>query len=141
MAPYTEEDLKELTDAYETVNTWLEAKLAEQEKLKPHEDPVFAAGELQKKATELNDALMKVFNRKMKPLKSSTTKSKAPKPTKKPKAKTAKGEDKVKSVKDKISEGIKSATEKVAEDAKVAFEIKDEGEKPKAQTTKTRDEL
>jgi hypoxia up-regulated 1 len=133
ISPYTEDDLKALTDTYESVNTWLEEKLAEQEKLKPYEDPIFAPGELQKKATELNDALMSLLQKKLKQQqppkpkpKSKTSKTKAaPKPTKKPKAKTAKGEEKLKSVKDEINDKVKSATDKIKTGEKVEFEIKD----------------
>jgi hypoxia up-regulated 1 len=128
VSPYTEDDLKALTDTYESVNTWLETKLAEQEKLQPYEDPVFAPGELKKKAVELNDALMSLLQKKMKQQqqqqsKSSKTKP-APKPTKKAKPKPAKGEDKLKSVKDEIDDKVKSATEKIKAGAKAEFEIK-----------------
>jgi hypoxia up-regulated 1 len=128
IAPYTNEDLTQISDAYEKVNTWLEAKLAEQDKLPAWDEPVFSSGELQEKFTELNDGLMKLFQRKLKPTKAKS--SKAPKATKSAKSKA------------------KSATEKAksaSSDAEhsVTFEIKDEAtESPKASPKlQTKDEL
>jgi hypoxia up-regulated 1 len=86
---YTEEDLLQITKAYEEANTWMEEKLAAQEKLPLYEDPVVSSKELMKKADELNNALIQIFQVKMKMPKATRSKtSKATKATKKPKPKT-----------------------------------------------------
>lgn len=87
LTPYTTEDLKELSDEYESVASWLEEKLAQQEKVNPWDDPVFNSKELEKKTKQLNDALMAIVQKKM-----VRTPPKVPKKDKssKPKSKTSK---------------------------------------------------
>jgi hypoxia up-regulated 1 len=63
---YTADDLKTVKSAYESTNVWFEAKLAEQEKLLPYEDAAFTSTELEAKAKELNDGLMKLLQQKLK---------------------------------------------------------------------------
>lgn len=75
LTPYTAEDLKELSDEYEAVATWLEEKLAAQEKLQPWDDPVFDVKEMEKKTKQLNDALMGIIQKKMMKPKVSKPKS------------------------------------------------------------------
>jgi hypoxia up-regulated 1 len=63
---YTADDLKVVKGAYESTNVWLEEKLAKQEKLLPYEDAAFTSRELEAKAKELNDGLMKLLQQKLK---------------------------------------------------------------------------
>ncbi|OCL06044.1 actin-like ATPase domain-containing protein [Glonium stellatum] len=106
---YTEEDLKEITNTYESIEQWLDTKLAEQAKLSDAEDPAILIKDLENKSRQLNNALMEILQKKMR----MPTKSKASKPkaTKKPK----------KSAKDK---------KKADENGDVEREIKFEQDKP-----------
>jgi hypoxia up-regulated 1 len=87
LSPYSAEDLEGLLSKYESVAKWLEEKLELQEKLQDWEDPVFEAGELERKAKDLNDALMDIVAKKLvkprikKPTVSKAGKSKASKST------------------------------------------------------------
>ncbi len=65
MPTYTTEDLEALTKTHESVQQWLSSKLAEQEKLGPHEDPVLLSMDLEAKAKELNRVVMDLLQRKM----------------------------------------------------------------------------
>ena len=105
---YTEEDLKEITEAYESIQQWLDTKLAEQAKLSDSEDPAILIKDLENKSRRLNNVLMEIVQKKMR----MPTKSKAfkPKATKKSK----------KSAKDKKAE----------ENGDVEREIKFEQDKP-----------
>jgi hypoxia up-regulated 1 len=94
ISPYSEADLEEMEASYESVNTWLEAKLAEQAKLREWEEPVLTSDALSKKAKELNDALMNLLQRKLKKPTSNKGKSKKVKPTKKADKKNGKKEEK-----------------------------------------------
>lgn len=83
MLMYSEKDLKEVTDAQDSVQAWLDEKLALQEKLGPTDDPVILSSELTAKSKELNEMVMKLLTKQMKvPPKS--------KPKPKPTIKTAK---------------------------------------------------
>ena len=62
---YSEEDLKEVTDAQDGVQAWLDKKLAAQEKLSPTDDPVVLSSELSAKSKELNDMVMKLLTKQM----------------------------------------------------------------------------
>jgi hypoxia up-regulated 1 len=88
VSPYTEEDLEDLNDAYGRISEWLEEKLSTQESLKPHEPPAFKSEELQRKAKDLNDAVMQVLAKSMKNAKGK----KAPPKSKKTKTKSAEPE-------------------------------------------------
>ena len=81
MLSYSEEELKEVTDAQDSVQAWLNAKLVEQEKLGPTDDPVVLSSDLTAKSKELNDMVMKLLTKQMKV---------PPKSKPKPKVKTAK---------------------------------------------------
>lgn len=81
MLSYSEEELKEVTDAQDSVQAWLNEKLVEQEKLGPTDDPVVLSSELTAKSKELNDMVMKLLTKQMKA---------PPKSKPKPKVKTAK---------------------------------------------------
>ena len=63
---YTPEDLTTLTDAYSSVQTWLDEKLAAQEKLSPTDDPVIFSEDLAKRSQELNKVVMNLLQKKMK---------------------------------------------------------------------------
>lgn len=76
LTPYTAGDLKELSEEYEAVASWLEEKLAAQEKLQPWEEPVFESRELERKTKRLNDALMGIIQKKMARPKGSKAKGK-----------------------------------------------------------------
>ncbi|THY60133.1 actin-like ATPase domain-containing protein [Aureobasidium pullulans] len=94
LMPYTEEDLASITKAYESVSEWIKAKVAEQDKLQPFEDPAFTVKEIETKAKELNKALMDMVTKKMQMPKASTrsSSSKKPKATKSKKAKSSSSE-------------------------------------------------
>ena len=81
MLSYSEEELKEVTDAQDSVQAWLNEKLVEQEKLGPTDDPVILSSDLTAKSKELNDMVMKLLTKQMKV---------PPKSKPKPKIKTAK---------------------------------------------------
>lgn len=81
MISYSEEELKEVTDAQDSVQAWLDEKLVKQAKLSPTDDPVILSTELATKSKELNDMVMKLITKQMKV---------PPKPKPKPKIKTAK---------------------------------------------------
>ena len=75
-SPYTDVDLTEISSAFESVTKWLEEKEAEQEKLKPHEEPVLLVKDIEKKANELSEIMRDLLYKKMKaPPKSSSKKS------------------------------------------------------------------
>ncbi|KAL8794160.1 MAG: hypothetical protein Q9195_003228 [Heterodermia aff. obscurata] len=81
MLMYSEEDLKEVTDSQDSVQAWLDEKLAEQGKLGPTDDPVMLSTELTAKSKDLNDMVMKLLTKSMKV---------PPKSKPKPKVKSAK---------------------------------------------------
>ena len=78
---YSEEDLASLTGAYESVQTWLEEKLEQQDKLSPTDDPVISSTELATKSKELNTIIVELLQKKMKipPKGKSSSKSKVKK--------------------------------------------------------------
>jgi hypoxia up-regulated 1 len=63
---YKMEDLTDLIAAYESVNAWFTAKLAEQDALAPNQDPVLLAQEIQDKTQDLTSTSMEVIMRSMK---------------------------------------------------------------------------
>ncbi len=89
---YTAEDLKSLTTTQESVQTWLDAKLEEQSKLSPSDDPVLLSSDLAAKSKELNEVVMKLLQRQMrtppKPKSSSKPKTSKVKTTKTSKSST-----------------------------------------------------
>lgn len=125
VSPYSEDDLKEILTAYESVSGWLEKKISEQDKLKEWEEPVLKTGELQKKAKELNDVLMNILQKKMK-RPETKSKSKSKSKTRSPKAKATK----------KVSENKAEEPKKKEEDKKE--EVKGKKDEKKA---KIKDEL
>ncbi|KIV89574.1 hypothetical protein PV10_06963 [Exophiala mesophila] len=96
---YSEEDLKSLTNKYEKVKSWLEEKLAAQEKLGPYDDPVVLTSDLEAKGDEVQrvsaDMAMKAIRMKQQnsqKLKASAKKVKSSK-TKKSKSSTSTGSE------------------------------------------------
>lgn len=77
---YSEDDLKSIEEKEQTLQKWLDEKLAEQNKLSQIDDPVLLSSDLAEKAQEVNDAVMNLLTRQMKtPPKPKKAKSK-PKP-------------------------------------------------------------
>ena len=73
---YTVEDVAHLRSSYESIQNWLDAKLAEQGKLSPRDDPVILTSDIEAKSKELNQVIMKVLEQQMrKPVKQKTSSS------------------------------------------------------------------
>ena len=62
---YTPEDLSEIEKVYSAVSSWFEEKSSEQDKRAVNQDAAFTVAEIQSKARELNDSIMKLLQRKM----------------------------------------------------------------------------
>ena len=90
---YTQEELADVSKTYESIQTWLDEKMAIQEKLGPTDDPVIFSADLAKKSQELNKVIMDLLQKKMrippKPKSSSKPKVKKPKVKKGKESKTA----------------------------------------------------
>lgn len=77
---YTQEDLSSIEKVYDTASSWLEQKLAAQEKLSPYEDPAVLVAEVEAKAKQVGAAVSDVIMKQIKvqqapkPKKSKTTK-------------------------------------------------------------------
>ncbi|CAK3812250.1 Hypoxia up-regulated 1 [Lecanosticta acicola] len=86
--PYDSLDLSTVKELYDSTSAWLKERVAEQEKLKPHQDAVLTTKDLEKRANELkktlNDLMYQV-NRVTKPTVKKTKASKT-KTAKKPKS-------------------------------------------------------
>ncbi|MCJ1259883.1 lumenal Hsp70 protein [Lignoscripta atroalba] len=94
---YSAEDLRALTDTYESVDKWLSSKLAEQDELSPSDDPVILSSDLAAKSKELNKVVLEVLQKKLKmPPK--------PKSASKPKTSKSKGAKKNKTSKSSSAE-------------------------------------
>ena len=86
---YTPEDLTSLAETQTSIESWLEAKLAEQSNLSPSDDPVLLSSDLATKSKQLNEVVMKLLQKQMRvPPKPKTTKT--PKTSKTKISKTAK---------------------------------------------------
>lgn len=86
-SPYTDLDLKEVKEAYESVSTWLKSKEKEQDKLSAHEEPALSVKDIEAKATELGKVMQDLLYKKMNaPKPKSSKKPKATKSAKKSKA-------------------------------------------------------
>ncbi|KAK3702977.1 lumenal Hsp70 protein [Vermiconidia calcicola] len=73
-SPYTNIDLTEVSEAFDSVTKWLAEKEAAQSKLKPHDEPVLLVKDIEAKATELGEIMKDVLYKKMKAPKSSSSK-------------------------------------------------------------------
>ena len=89
---YTPEDLAELSRVHESVQKWLDEKMAEQDKLSPSDDPVILSSDLAVKSKQLNKVVMEVLQKKMQipPRAKSTGKSRTSKNKSAKKSKTSK---------------------------------------------------
>lgn len=91
---FTKEDLDLAITQHQEVSDWLAKKLAEQEKLKPTENPVLLVKEIALKANEVTQASMEMVMKSMKapemPKKSSSSKTSKTKKSKTVKAKKSK---------------------------------------------------
>lgn len=87
--PYDSIDLVGVQETYTSVSAWFTEKLAEQDKLKPHEDPVLLVKEIEKKAAEIQYSLNDLISKASRASKPKTTSTKKVKSTK---TKTAKKE-------------------------------------------------
>lgn len=65
MPSYSADDLALLTEKQESVQQWLDTKLAEQEKLSPTDDPAFLSSDLAAKSKELNEVVMRLLQKQM----------------------------------------------------------------------------
>lgn len=94
--PYDSIDLVAVQDMYTSVSTWFTDKLAEQEKLKPDEDPVLLVEDIEKRATEIQQSLQDLL--------SKAARASKPKPTTKPKTTKSKTAKKAKPTADDTEE-------------------------------------
>ena len=86
---YTPGDLASLTETQTSIETWLDAKLAEQSALSPSDDPVLLSSDLAAKSKQLNEVVMQLLQKQMRvPPRPKSTKT--PKTSKTKTAKTAK---------------------------------------------------
>jgi hypoxia up-regulated 1 len=148
VSPYTPSDLQALQSAYDAALSWLETKLAEQDKLGPTDDPVVLAKDLEAKAQAQSKVVMDLLMKKvqMPPIPPKGSKTGKSKPVKsksaKPKGKKGKGKEKVEKDKgpldDEGMEGLK-LEEIVLDDLPGAG--KEEKGTTKKDKTRDRDEL
>ncbi|KAF2663911.1 actin-like ATPase domain-containing protein [Microthyrium microscopicum] len=140
MPQYTAEDLSELAGSYKTVEEWLEKKLKEQDALKPWEEPVFDSKEISSKATDLNNALMKILTKKMKPPPKPKSKSKSAK--KAAKSKTDEAKSKATDAASKATDTASKATDKIKEEVSTPTDkAKEAAETVKSKASDVKDEL
>ncbi|KAI9820548.1 MAG: lumenal Hsp70 protein [Thelocarpon impressellum] len=85
---YTADDVASIAAVHESVDKWLTAKVAEQEKLSAQDDPVLVSADISAKAKELNKAVMDVLQMKMKTPPKAKASSKGKSKTKKGKGKS-----------------------------------------------------
>ena len=96
---YTQEELADVSKTYESIQAWLDEKMAIQDKLGPTDDPVIYSADLAKKSQELNKVIMNLLQKKMrippKPKGSSKPKIKKSKTKKSKESKSASVEETV----------------------------------------------
>ncbi|KAI1173202.1 actin-like ATPase domain-containing protein [Nemania sp. FL0916] len=86
---YTMEDMKELTELYESIMGWLEKKIAEQDKLPETADPVLLVKEITEKTKKLEKAGVDLAMRSVRKFESQFKKSSSSKKSSKTKTKSA----------------------------------------------------
>jgi len=64
---YSQEDVATIVQKQESVQKWLDEKLAQQEKLTPTDDPAVLSSDLSAKSREINEAVMNLLTKQMKP--------------------------------------------------------------------------
>ncbi|KAJ4415031.1 lumenal Hsp70 protein [Neurospora sp. IMI 360204] len=137
---YTLEDLKESEDLYTSISTWLELKVAAQEKLGPTDDPVLTVKDLLERREKLDKAGMALAMKGVKNFEKTQTKGKGGKTNGKAKAgkkngkATKAGEKPAKETvsDEEIEEMLRKvmADEKAKEEAKAQKGEKDSKEEP-----------
>ncbi|KAJ3577091.1 hypothetical protein NPX13_g3476 [Xylaria arbuscula] len=85
---YTLDDMKELTDLYDSIVSWLEEKIAEQDKLPETADPVLLVKEITEKTKKLEKAGLDMAMRSVKKFESKFKKNNGSKKTTKTKSKS-----------------------------------------------------
>lgn len=131
LSPYTNEDLTSITTIYDDIKAWLADKITLQDKLQPYEDPAVLSTDLEKKAKELNESIMRLVQRK---IKADSAKSKKPKTSK---AKTSKTKKSSKTARESATEGAGSTP---AEEVTASVKVEESSASPSASSS-TRDEL
>ncbi|KAI0432844.1 Hsp70 protein-domain-containing protein [Xylaria sp. FL1042] len=86
---YTLDDIKELTELYDSIITWLEEKLAEQEKLPETADPVLLVKDITEKTKKLEQAGVDMAMRSVRKFESKFKKNSSSKKSTKTKTKTS----------------------------------------------------
>ncbi|KAI9802062.1 MAG: lumenal Hsp70 protein [Piccolia ochrophora] len=64
---YTQEEVDSVSSIWESTDTWLKAKVEEQEKLSRYDNPVLLSTDLDKRAKELRAAVMSLVQKKARP--------------------------------------------------------------------------
>ena len=86
-SPLVNLDMTSINEKYEEIKTWLAEKVAEQEKLKPFDEPVLLVKDIERRSMELSDAVADLVRRaSIKP----APKKQPPKPKASPKPKPSK---------------------------------------------------
>ncbi|KAK4696476.1 hypoxia up-regulated 1, partial [Lecanoromycetidae sp. Uapishka_2] len=76
---FSEDDITAIVKQRDEAQKWLDEKMMEQDKLSPIDDPVILAADISAKSQEINDAVMNLLTKQMKPSNKSSKKAKAPK--------------------------------------------------------------
>ncbi|KAI0878507.1 Hsp70 protein-domain-containing protein [Hypoxylon argillaceum] len=120
---YTMEDMKELTELYESIMGWLEKKLVEQDKLPETANPVLLAKEITEKTKELEKAGVDLAMKSVKKFESKFKKNSSSKKSTKSKSKT------------KTKTKTKTATKGGKDDSDPIIDLKfgEDGELPSAE--------
>ncbi|KAJ8116357.1 hypothetical protein ONZ43_g4461 [Nemania bipapillata] len=120
---YTMEDMKELTELYESIMSWLEKKMAEQDKLPETANPVLLAKEIAEKTKELEKAGVDLAMKSVKKFESKFKKNSSSKKTTKSKSKT------------KTKTKTKTSTKTSKDDSEPIIDLKfgEDGELPSAE--------
>ena len=74
---YTAEELSDLTKVHESVQKWLDEKVAEQDKLSPTDDPVISTSDLAAKSKELKNLVVDLLQKQMQAYGKSKSSSKS----------------------------------------------------------------
>ncbi|KAK4545229.1 hypothetical protein LTR36_003408 [Oleoguttula mirabilis] len=74
-SPYSDVDLKDVEDVYESASKWLSEKEAEQGKLKPYEQPVLLVKDIEAQAAKLSSVMSDLLYKKMQKAPKSTSSS------------------------------------------------------------------
>jgi hypoxia up-regulated 1 len=127
---YTPEDLSEVQKFYDEAKAFLEERVKKQAKLAPTENPAFDASELDAKAQSLNDAVIRIMERRMTKFNGSGGGGSKSSSTKKEKTKTA------------SKKGKKKNLSTTKEGETVTVEVpEDSGSGKEKAKTSTKDEL